>query len=309
MSRVQSIRRAFSVLGALADGPIGVTEVAIGSDCRKARSHGSSRALAARGRRRAGPRRHALPRRRADRARWPARRRPGQPREPRPADPRGAGRGGWRGDRPEGPRRLPGPLHRPGRHPERGAGPRLDGHAGPDARRPVRAGFLAYLPAPELARFLGQSLEQFTPEHDHGRGRAPEPPRPDPGRGPSLGPRGVRRRHQLGGGGRPGRRGRPVAAIHVHGPSYRFPTPGRRAADLGAPGAAAGRISASLGRGASELLNRTGRSGGRSSRARSPRPGTRPRPSGRPRPRRGSAGSARRSGGRGADPAQRRASR
>jgi len=28
MSRVQSIERAFAVLGALADGPIGVTEVA-----------------------------------------------------------------------------------------------------------------------------------------------------------------------------------------------------------------------------------------------------------------------------------------
>ena len=36
MSRVQSIERAFAVLGALADGPLGVTEVADGSRCRRA---------------------------------------------------------------------------------------------------------------------------------------------------------------------------------------------------------------------------------------------------------------------------------
>ena len=42
MSRVQSIERAFAVLGALADGPIGVTEVAERADLPKSTGHGSS---------------------------------------------------------------------------------------------------------------------------------------------------------------------------------------------------------------------------------------------------------------------------
>ncbi len=59
MSRVQSIERAFAVLGALADGPLGVTEVAERADLPKCTAARLLASLAARGRGRAGPGRHA----------------------------------------------------------------------------------------------------------------------------------------------------------------------------------------------------------------------------------------------------------
>ena len=67
MSRVQSIERAFAVLGTLANGPIGVTEVADRADLPKSTAARLLASLAHEGRRRAGPGRHALPARAAPR--------------------------------------------------------------------------------------------------------------------------------------------------------------------------------------------------------------------------------------------------
>ena len=71
MSRVQSIERAFAVLSALADGPIGVTEVAERAELPKSTAARMLASLSPRGRRRAGPGRHPLPARGRGSRRWP----------------------------------------------------------------------------------------------------------------------------------------------------------------------------------------------------------------------------------------------
>jgi DNA-binding IclR family transcriptional regulator len=110
--------------------------------------------------------------------------------------------------------------------------------------------FLAYLAPPAVARFLAEPLERFTPRTLTDAGALLERLRE------------VRRDGQawvrdefadgitsvaapVAGAG-----GEVVAAVHVHGPSYRFPAPGSDAAVAGAVRAAAARIGARLRAGA-----------------------------------------------------------
>ena len=67
MSSVQSIRRAFDVLGALAGGPLGVTDVADRAGLPKSTAARLLATLAREGRGRAGPGRHGVPARPAPR--------------------------------------------------------------------------------------------------------------------------------------------------------------------------------------------------------------------------------------------------
>ena len=140
MSRVQSIERAFAVLGALADGPIGVTEVADRADLPKSTAARLLASLAREGvveqvpgdtRYRLGPRLVTL----AARIR-PARTLAAlaRPSLEALADETGEAAG------LSVARRRHRPLHRPGRQPEPGLGPRLDRVADPAPRRLVRPG-------------------------------------------------------------------------------------------------------------------------------------------------------------------------
>ena len=140
MSRVQSIERAFAVLGALADGPIGVTEVAERVDLPKSTAARLLASLAREGvveqvpgdtRYRLGPRLVTL----AARIR-PVRSLAGLA---RPSLEELAGSAGEAAGLSR-PRRRHRPLHRPGRQPEPGLGPRLDRLAHPAPRRVVRPG-------------------------------------------------------------------------------------------------------------------------------------------------------------------------
>ena len=227
MSRVQSIERAFAVLGALADGPIGVTEVADRADLPKstaarllARWPAKARSSRSRAttRYRLGPRLVTLAagfgrpvavgaRPAVARRSWPSR--PARP----PA---------WR------PRRGPRPLHRSGGHAESRLGPRLDGHADPAPRGVVRAGAPRLPPPAVVKRYLGRPLERFTPRTlvtaDALRERLREIRRDgyawaleefDEGISSVAAPIADAS-------------GEVVAAVHLHGPSYRFPERARR---------------------------------------------------------------------------------
>ena len=250
MSRVQAVERAFAVLAALADGPIGVTEVADRVHLPKSTVARLLRALQHEGaveqvpgdtRYRVGERMALLAARLTPGASLVSLARPTL--EELAAE---VGEAAGLGV----PGRLPGPLHRPGRHLERGPGPRLDGHARPDACGPVRPGACSpSCPAPEFARFLGSTARAVHAEHDHRRGRAAGPAGPDPGRGRRLGPRGVRRGHQLGGRRRAGR-GWPAGRRDPRPRSRRTASrrPATRPAISRLLRAAAGRISASLSR-------------------------------------------------------------
>ena len=221
----------------LTDGPIGVTEVA--ERVAPAEDHGrpAARVARARGRRRAGPGRDALPPRAADRD---ASRRAlvatREPRRDRPAAPRRARRRDRRGRRAVGPGGRPDPLRRPGRHRPPGRRPRLDRHPDPDARGVVRARrVLALWPPARFDALSGRPLERFTERTIDRAGAAAGPAPADPARGLRLDARRVRRRDHVGRGRDRRRGGEVVAAVHVHGPSYRFPAAGGEAA-LGAAG-------------------------------------------------------------------------
>ena len=90
--------------------------------------------------------------------------------------------------------------------------------------RPARP-FLAYMPAPAFARFLGGPLERFTPNTITDAGELLA--RLDRIR--AEGVAWVREEFDVGINSAAavvlGKGDRPVAAIHVHGPSYRFPRP------------------------------------------------------------------------------------
>ena len=139
-SRVQSIERAFAVLAALADGPLGVTEIARRSSCPRAPSPGCSSSLQREGavEQEPGGTRYRVGSRIVTLAATvlPTR---SMVVLARPELEALAARHG-RGRRPGPARGLPGPLRRPGRHAQPGLGPRMDGHPGPDARGPIGAG-------------------------------------------------------------------------------------------------------------------------------------------------------------------------
>ena len=246
MSRVQSIERAFAVLGALSDGPIGVTEVAQRVDLPKSTAARLLASLSREGAVEQVPGGFALPPRAADRpSRGGARSGRGSDRAGSPRA-RGARRGQRRGGRPVGARWLRRPLRRPGRHPEPGLDSRLDRHARPDARRVVRA----RLPRPPVARRAGAVPRPAAGAVHAGDARraggAARAHRRRPARRLRLGARRVRPGDHVGGGSDRRTVGEIVAAVHVHGPSYRFPVDGADATVSTAVVASAARISARL---------------------------------------------------------------
>ena len=232
MSRVQSIERAFAVLGALADGPIGVTEVADRAGSAEVDGRAAARVAGPRRRRRAGPGRHPLPARAAARdARLRGHARPIAG-DARPPVARGAGRAT--------PARRPAWRSRDGDvvhyidqvdTPEPGLGPRLDRLADPAPRRVVRAG-AAGLPAADVRSSATRPADGAVhPADDRDRRRAA---RRGCGRSGATATPGRARsstRASVGGGAHRGCDGEVVAAVHVHGPSYRFPV-GRDEADI-----------------------------------------------------------------------------
>ena len=243
---VQSIRRAFAVLGALADGPLGVTDVAIRSHIPKSTAARLLAALAAEGaveqvpgetRYRLGPHLVALASGLGDARGLVATARPvlvdlaqqlGE----------AAGlsvRDGWTAhyvDQVDSPNPV---------QVRDWTGTRLPLHA-------VSSGqvFLAQMPAPMLARYLAEPLEQFTPYTLTSAGALLERLRD------------VRRdghawiRDEFGVGmssvAAPvaDARGELVAAVHVHGPTYRFPPAGAEDEIAEAVRAAAASVGARL---------------------------------------------------------------
>jgi IclR family acetate operon transcriptional repressor len=227
MSRVQSIERAFAVLGVLMDGPIGVTEVALRVGLPKSTAARLLASLEREGaveqvpgdtRYRLGPRMAALAAGLRDRRGLVAIAHPAlvtlageigeaaglsvadgvmvhyvdQVDSPNPVQVRD-----WTGTRI--------PLHAVS-----------SGHV-----------FLAHLPAPAIARFLAQPLERFTPRTLTDAGALLERLRDVRRDGHAW----VRDEYADGitsvAAPVAGRDGEVVAAVHVHGPTYRFPAPGR----------------------------------------------------------------------------------
>ena len=227
---VQSIRRAFSVLGALADGPLGVTDVAGRSHIPKSTAARILSALAAEGaveqvpgetRYRLGPHLVALASGLGDARGLVATARPtllDLASELREA----AGlsvRDGWTVhyvDQIESPNPV---------QVRDWTGTRIPLHA-------VSSGqvFLAQLPAPTLSRYLAEPLEQFTPRTLTDAPALLERLREVRREGLAW----VREEYALGissvAAPVADSRGEVVAAVHVHGPSYRFPPQGRDAA-------------------------------------------------------------------------------
>ena len=226
---VQSIRRAFAVLRALADGPLGVTEVAVAVPHPEIDGRPPPRRPRRGGRRRAGPGRASLPARAAPA--WPSR--------------RARRRVGHRRDRPAGPRR-PRARARRGRRACRSA------TAGPSTtstrssrRTPVQVRdwtgtriplhavssgqvFLAQLPAPVLARYLAEPLEAFTPRTLTDAASLLERLREVRRDGHAW----VRDEYAIGissvAAPIADARGEIVAAVHVHGPRIASRQPARR---------------------------------------------------------------------------------
>jgi DNA-binding IclR family transcriptional regulator len=223
---VQSIRRAFAVLGALADGPLGVTDVAVRSHIPKSTAARMLAALAAEGaveqvpgetRYRLGPHLVALASGLGDARGLVATARPvlidlahelGE----------AAGlsvRDGWTAhyvDQVDSPNPV---------QVRDWTGTRLPLHA-------VSSGqvFLAQLPAPMLARYLAEPLEQFTPDTLTSAGALLERLRDVRRDGHAW----VRDEFAVGMSSVAApvadARGELVAAVHVHGPTYRFPPAG-----------------------------------------------------------------------------------
>ena len=239
---VQSIQRAFAVLGALADGPLGVTDVAARSHIPKSTAARMLAALAAEGaveqvpgetRYRLGPHLIALASGLGDARGLVATARPvlidlasdlGE----------AAGlsvRDGWTVhyvDQVDSPNPV---------QVRDWTGTRIPLHA-------VSSGqvFLAQLPAPMLARYLAEPLEQFTPHTLTGAAALLERLRDVRREGHAW----VRDEFANGitsvAAPVADARGELVAAVHVHGPTYRFPPRGQEESIAGAVRAAAARI-------------------------------------------------------------------
>lgn len=250
MSRVQAVERAFAVLAALADGPIGVTEVAdrvhlpkstVARLLRSLQHEGAVEQAPGETRYRVGERIALLAARVTPGASLVSLARPtlvelaAEVRE-------AAGLGV-----PDGFR-----VHYIDQADTSNAvqardwtGTRVPMHAVPSGQA-----LLAYLPPAELDRFLEQTLERFTPN------TITEPAllRDRLDRIRSDGVAWVHEEFDVGINSAAavvlGEGGRPVAAIHVHGPSYRFPAAGDEARIGRVLRAAADRISTSLSPGA-----------------------------------------------------------
>jgi DNA-binding IclR family transcriptional regulator len=247
---VQSIKRAFSVLGALADGPLGVTGVAARSRIPKSTAARLLGALAAEGaveqipgesRYRLGPHLLALASSLGDARGLVATARPSL------VDLAGelgeaAGlsvRDGWTAhyvDQVDSPNPV---------QVRDWTGTRIPLHA-------VSSGqvFLAQLPAPMLARYLAEPLERFTPRTLTDAGALLERLRDVRRDGHAW----VLEEYALGissvAAPVADARGELVAAVHVHGPSYRFPAEGEEGKIAEAVRAAAARIGIRLRAGA-----------------------------------------------------------
>jgi DNA-binding IclR family transcriptional regulator len=245
---VQSIRRAFAVLRALADGPLGVSEVAVASRIPKSTAARLLTALAAEGaveqvpgerRYRLGPDLLAIASGLGETWDIVAIARPvlvdlaselGE----------AAGvsiRDGWTVqyvDQVEPPNPNPVAVRD-------WTGTRIPLHA-------VSSGqvFLAQLAAPVLARYLAEPLEQFTPRTLMDAASLLERLREVRREGHAW----ARDEYADGissvAAAIADARAEVVAAVHVHGPSYRFPSKGREDAVAAAVRAAAGRIGARL---------------------------------------------------------------
>src|SRR4051812_2330087 len=239
---VQSIHRAFSVLGALADGPLGVTDVATRSRMPKSTAARLLAALASEGaveqgpgetRDRLGPHLVALASGLGDARGLVATSRPTLV-ELAAELGEAAGlsvRDGWTAhyvDQVDSPNPV---------QVRDWTGTRIPLHA-------VSSGqvFLAQLPAPVLSRYLAEPLDAFTPRTLTDAPALLERLRE------------VRRdghawaRDEFADGitsvaaGVADARGELVAAVHVHGPTYRFPAPGTDEEIAAAVRAAAGRV-------------------------------------------------------------------
>lgn len=250
MSRVQAVERAFAVLAALADGPVGVTEVAdrvhlpkstVARLLRSLQHEGAVEQVPGETRYRVGERMALLAARLTPGASLVSLARPTL--EELAAE---VGEATGLGV-PDGFR-----VHYIDQADTSNAvqardwtGTRVPMHAVPSGQA-----LLAYLPAPEFARFLGTPLERFTPNTITDAGELLA--RLDRIR--AEGVAWVREEFDVGINSAAavvlGEGHRPVAAIHVHGPSYRFPAVGDEARVSRLLRSAAGRISASLGRGA-----------------------------------------------------------
>ncbi len=243
---VQSIRRAFTVLGALADGPLGVTEVAARSHIPKSTAARLLSALAAEGaveqipgerRYRLGPHLIALASGLGDARGLVATARPAL------VDLAGelgeaAGlsvRDGWTAhyvDQVDSPNPV---------QVRDWTGTRIPLHA-------VSSGqvFLAQLPAPMLSRYLAEPLEAFTPRTLTDARSLLERLRDVRQEGHAW----VREEYSIGissvAAPVADARGELVAAVHVHGPSYRFPAKGAEDSIAQAVRAAAARIGVRL---------------------------------------------------------------
>jgi DNA-binding IclR family transcriptional regulator len=246
MSRVQSIERAFAVLGVLMDGPLGVTEVAARVGLPKSTAarllaslerEGAVEQVPGETRYRLGPRMAALAAGLRDRRGLVAIAHPAlvalageigeaaglsvadgvmvhyidQVDSPNPVQVRD-----WTGTRI--------PLHAVS-----------SGHV-----------FLAHLPAPALARFLAYPLERFTSRTLITAGALLERLRDVRRDGHAW----VRDEYADGitsvAAPVAGRDGEVVAAVHVHGPTYRFPSPGAESEIAAAVRATAGQIGVRL---------------------------------------------------------------
>ena len=239
---VQSIRRAFAVLGALADGPLGVTDVAARSHIPKSTAARMLAALAAEGaveqvpgetRYRLGPHLIALSSGLGDARGLVATARPILIDLARDLG-EAAGlsvRDGWT-------------IHYVDQVDSANpvqvrdwTGTRIPLHA-------VSSGqvFLAQLPAPMLARYLAEPLEQFTANTLTDAGTLLERLRDVRRDGHAW----VRDEFATGitsvAAPVADARGELVAAVHVHGPTYRFPPPGHEESIAGSVRAAAARI-------------------------------------------------------------------
>ena len=111
-----------------------------------------------------------------------------------------------RGGRPVRPGGLPGPLRRPGRYAQSGLGPGLDGDPRADACRAVRAGPAGPPVAGQPGALPGPADGGVHAGHGDRPGHPPRAPAPGPARRLRLGLRRVLGGDQLGRGGR-GQRG------------------------------------------------------------------------------------------------------
>lgn len=247
---VQSIERAFAVLGTLADGPLGVTDVAARSRIPKSTAARLLLALAKEGaveqvpgetRYRLGPHLLALASGLGDARGLVATARPtlvdlaGELGE-------AAGlsvRDGWTVhyvDQVDSPNPV---------QVRDWTGTRIPLHA-------VSSGqvFLAHLPAPTLSRYLAEPLEAFTPRTLTTAPALLERLREVRREGHAW----VREEYAIGissvAAPVADARGELVAAVHVHGPSYRFPPAGSEAGIATAVRAAAARVGTRLRAGA-----------------------------------------------------------